>query len=113
MAKAGKRKGGKPSKPRKSAKAEKEPRTPLLKPKERAGLAQRVPHWRIRGKRLVREWELKDFDAALALVAAAAELARRADHHPDLHLTDYRKVRIETWSHDAGGLTERDFSLAE
>src|SRR5688572_28438920 len=93
--------------------AKKEPRTPLLPPKERQARAKDVPRWSIRGKRPVREWKLKDFDAAIALVDAVAALARRADHHPDLHLTDYRKVRIETWSHDAGGLTVRDFSLAQ
>lgn len=88
------------------------PRTPLLPPKERQRLAKGIPKWKVHGKRLRRDWALKDFDAAMALVDAVAELARRADHHPDIHLTDYRKVRIETWSHDAGGLTVRDFSLA-
>lgn len=91
----------------------KEPRTPLLAPKDRAELARRVPKWRVKGKRLVREWSMKDFDAAMALVDAVAAQARVADHHPDLHLTDYKRVRVETWSHDAGGLTDRDFSLAE
>lgn len=100
-------------KPRAPAKPKKEPRTPLLAPKERAMRAKEVPKWSIRGQRLVREWTLKDFDAAIALVDAVAALARRADHHPDLHLTDYRKVRVETWSHDAGGLSVRDFSLAQ
>ena len=113
--KAGKRKGKGTAKAqaRAPAKPKKEPRTPLLAPKERALRAKEVPDWSIRGRRLVREWRLKDFDAALALVDAVAALARRADHHPDLHLTDYRKVRVETWSHDAGGLTVRDFSLAQ
>src|SRR5688572_2627367 len=89
------------------------PRTPLLSPAERKALLRRVPEWRVKGKRLVREGPLADFDAAMAFLAHVAELASRADHHPDVHLTDYRKVRIELWSHDAGGLTVRDLSLAE
>ena len=97
---------------RKRAKPKKKPRTPLLTPQQRKQLPKRVPKWTVRGKRLLREWKLKDFDAALALVDAVAALAQRADHHPDLHLTDYRTVRVETWSHDAGGITVRDVSLA-
>jgi 4a-hydroxytetrahydrobiopterin dehydratase len=90
----------------------KKPRTPLLKPAERRRLARTVPEWRVRGKSLVREWTLADFDEAMALLDAVAQLARRADHHPDLHLTDYKHLRVELSSHDAGGLTERDFGLA-
>jgi 4a-hydroxytetrahydrobiopterin dehydratase len=89
------------------------PRTPLLLPRERREAAKRVPKWRITGKRLMREATMRDFDAAWAFLGEVAELARRADHHPDLHLTDYKEVRMELSSHDAGGLTERDFSLAE
>lgn len=100
-------------KSRKPKARKKPPRTPLLGPRERREMAARVPRWTVTGKRLWREWKLTDFDAAIALVDAVAALARRADHHPDLHLTDYRKVRVETWSHDARGLTARDFSLAE
>jgi DNA-3-methyladenine glycosylase len=104
----------KPAKAANATKAAKpKPRTPLLKPAERKQLAARVPKWKVTGKRLARDLAMKDFDEAIALVRAVADLARRADHHPDIHLTDYRKVRIETWSHDAGGLTVRDFSLAE
>ena len=89
-----------------------QPRTPLLGAADRRALARNVPDWRVRGKRLVREWTLEDFDQAMALVDAVAGLAQRADHHPDLHLTGYRHVRIELSSYDAGGLTERDFGLA-
>lgn len=98
-----------PAAKRKPAKT---PRTPLLTAGRRRELAKTVPAWRVRGHRLVREWRLADFDAAMALVDAVAARARAADHHPDLHLTDYKVVRIETTSHDAGGLTVRDFSLA-
>jgi 4a-hydroxytetrahydrobiopterin dehydratase len=95
------------------AKPKRAPRTPLLSPAERRDLGRRIPRWRVRGKRLVREEPMADFDAAMAFLAEVAGLASRADHHPDLHLTDYKKVRIELWSHDAGGLTVRDYSLAE
>lgn len=99
-------------KAKKAGKA-KTPRTPLLGPDERRELAERVPRWKVKGKRLVRDWTMKDFDGAMALVDAVAAQARVADHHPDIHVTDYKHVRVETWSHDAGGLSARDFSLAE
>lgn len=108
------RRKGKPVKrPARPAPPARAPRTPLLGASERRSLAKRLPGWRIRGKRLVREAKVKDFDSAMAFVYRVAELAQRADHHPDLHVTDYRTVRIELWSHDAGGLSVRDFSLAE
>jgi 4a-hydroxytetrahydrobiopterin dehydratase len=88
------------------------PRTPLLGAAERRELAPSVPGWRAKGKALAREWAFHDFDEAMAFLDAVAGLARRADHHPDLHLTDYKHVRVELSSHDAGGLTERDYGLA-
>jgi 4a-hydroxytetrahydrobiopterin dehydratase len=89
------------------------PRTPLLSAAERRESSRRVPGWETTGKRLSRAAKMRDFDAAMAFLTEVAELARRADHHPDLHLTDYKQVRIDLSSHDAGGLTSRDFSLAE
>ena len=47
----------------------------------------------------------------MAFVNRVAELAEAADHHPDI-LIQYSKVTLTLSSHDAGGLTERDFSLA-
>jgi 4a-hydroxytetrahydrobiopterin dehydratase len=39
-------------------------------------------------------------------------VAELEGHHPDLHLTGYRNVAVELWTHAAGGLTENDFILA-
>ena len=54
----------------------------------------------------------EDFLDALDLFEEVGEVAEELEHHPDLHLEEYNKVRIATWSHDAGGLTERDERLA-
>jgi len=40
------------------------------------------------------------------------KIAEQEAHHPDLHLESYRKVWIEIWTHDIGGLSENDFILA-
>ena len=52
------------------------------------------------------------FLAALALFREVGDIAERLDHHPDLHLEEYKKVRIVTFSHDVGRLTARDQRLA-
>jgi len=55
---------------------------------------------------------MKDFMAAVALINRIAKIAQKADHHPDLQLKSYRKLKIEFSTHSAGGLTAKDFKLA-
>lgn len=64
------------------------------------------------GTLISRQWKLKDFVQAMKLVNAAAELAEQEQHHPDLHVTGYRHVRIDLTTHAIGGLSENDFILA-
>ena len=53
----------------------------------------------------------KDFRASLAFVNQVGELAEKAGHHPDIDLR-YNKVRLALVTHDAGGITAKDFDLA-
>ena len=73
------------------------------------------PGWRVSpdGKRMSVDLQTKDFLDALDLFREVGEVAEELEHHPDLHLEEWNKVRIVTWSHDAGGLTGRDERLAE
>ena len=73
-----------------------------------------VSEWKLSAdrKRIRREWRVRDFMTALDFFQRIAQIAEAEDHHPDLHLTDYRKVAIEIWTHAVGGLTENDFILA-
>ncbi len=59
-----------------------------------------------------RAYELKGFTAAVALIGKIAILAEEADHHPDLHLTRYRRLEIVLTTHDAGKVTQKDYDLA-
>jgi 4a-hydroxytetrahydrobiopterin dehydratase len=68
--------------------------------------------WSLDGKEIVREWELGDFAAALAFVNRVAETAEEANHHPDILLHGWNKVRLALSSHSAGGLTQADFDMA-
>ena len=60
---------------------------------------------------IVKTYELPTFPDAISFVANVADLAEAADHHPDIDIR-YRKVRIALSTHDAGGITQKDFDLA-
>ena len=71
-----------------------------------------APGWNVADEqRLEKEFAFKDFLQALAFTNAVGELAERLNHHPDIHLA-WGKVKVTTWTHSAGGLTEKDFDLA-
>ncbi|HEX2022933.1 MAG TPA: 4a-hydroxytetrahydrobiopterin dehydratase [Candidatus Thermoplasmatota archaeon] len=72
------------------------------------------PGWRASpdGKRMGIEVETQDFLAALDLFREIGAVAEELEHHPDLHLERWNRVRIETYSHDVGRLTARDERLA-
>ncbi len=64
------------------------------------------------GKRISRKFKFTDFAEAMRFINAVAEIAEADQHHPDLHLTGYRQVRIDLTTHAIGGLSENDFILA-
>lgn len=70
-----------------------------------------LPEWKIVSGELVRTFQFKDFLAALAFVNQVGELAETAGHHPDIDIR-YNRVRLGLSTHDAGGLTTKDFDLA-
>ena len=59
-----------------------------------------------------KSYVMKDFLAAIKLIQAIAEIAEQDNHHPDIHLTGYRKLLIELSTHAIKGLSENDFILA-
>ena len=73
-----------------------------------------VPSWQLTadGRRIRREWRVKDFATALDFFDDVGKLAEEEGHHPDLHLVGYRNVAVEIWTHAVNGLTENDFILA-
>ncbi len=71
-----------------------------------------LPDWQKRDKTITRTFVFKDFPAAIKFVNAVAKLAEKAWHHPDIDIR-WNKVTLTLTTHDAGGLTERDFALAK
>jgi 4a-hydroxytetrahydrobiopterin dehydratase len=68
--------------------------------------------WRRHGQAIVRELTFADFKGAIAFVDRVAEAAEVANHHPDILVHGWNKVRLELSTHSEGGLTEADFELA-
>ena len=70
-----------------------------------------VPEWTETNGAIQRTILFKDFAGAIAFVNRVADLAEDADHHPDI-LIRYNKVTLTLSTHDASGITEKDFDLA-
>ncbi len=68
--------------------------------------------WKREGEQIVRDWKFDDFAAAIAFVNRVAEAAEAANHHPDIIVHGWNKVRLTVTNHSAGGLTDADFALA-
>lgn len=75
-----------------------------------SGLAK-LSSWKREGDEIVRQYKAQSFADSIRFVNQVAEKAEAADHHPDI-LVQYDKVTLRLSTHDANGLTEKDFSLA-
>ena len=68
--------------------------------------------WKHARNALAKEFTLSSFTGAAKFIASIAPIANRMDHHPDLQLHRYKRVKILLTTHDAGGITQKDFDLA-
>lgn len=84
----------------------------MLSLQEIQGLMSRLENWSLEGNMIVKEFTFEDFKGALEFVNKVGAAAERLEHHPDVIL-QYGKVRLSLSTHSSGGLTEKDFSLAE
>ena len=80
---------------------------------ERESFLQSTPHWHLLPERdaITRTLKFDGFTSAWAFMTRVAAIAERLDHHPEWSNT-YDKVVIVLTSHDAGGLTKRDTTMA-
>lgn len=72
----------------------------------------KAPEWRREGNEIVRGFVFRNFREALAFVVHVGTLAERMDHHPDIAIR-YKQVELRLSTHSAGGLTAKDFELAQ
>jgi 4a-hydroxytetrahydrobiopterin dehydratase len=68
--------------------------------------------WRREGEQIVRDLKFSDFRGAIGFVDRVADAAEEANHHPDILIHGWNKVRLSITNHSAGGLTNADFELA-
>lgn len=72
-----------------------------------------VPAWTLEGASLRRTFRTENFRAALAFINRVGMLAEEEEHHPDFHLTNWNQVELVLSTHDVGGLSLSDFSVAK
>lgn len=86
---------------------------PLTPDEYEAFLHQELHGWAaIEEKAIEKHYKFKDFQEALDFVAKVGQIAEEEEHHPDIFLHGWNKVRLTLSTHAIGGLSENDFILA-
>lgn len=62
---------------------------------------------------MLKDIVLKNFMEVISLVNKIAQIAEDLNHHPDIEIYNYKNLRVKTTTHEANGLTEKDYKLAE
>ena len=83
----------------------------LLSPAEITEGLKGLDGWTLDGKAIKKQFTFQDFPEAVLFVSALVPGAEDADHHPDIEI-HYKRVVLSYSTHDAGGLTEKDFAGA-
>jgi len=71
------------------------------------------PEWDFEKRQIGKEFQFKDFAEALNFVNKVGDFAEEMNHHPDILLHSWNKVKITVSTHSEGGVTQKDFKLAE
>lgn len=85
--------------------------TQRLSAEEIQAALESVPQWSLADAQISRSFTLASFPAALIFASAVGHLAEAANHHPDM-LIQWKKLTLHLTTHDADGLSEKDFALA-
>ena len=84
----------------------------LLKTPEIKDWLKKLPEWEHEKKHIERTFEFDEFTQAIDFVNSVADIAEEEEHHPEMDIR-YNKVRVQLSTHSEGGLTDRDFEVAE
>ena len=85
----------------------------VLSETDRKEKLDKLNGWHFQNNQIEKEYSLKDFKSALNFVNKLGEEAEKMDHHPDIIIHSYNKVKITLSTHSEGGVTGKDFNLAE
>ena len=69
--------------------------------------------WKKENNKLAKEFVFENFKEAIDFVNRIMPLAEAADHHPDILIHSYKKVKVMLFTHSEGKITKKDYSLAE
>jgi len=83
-----------------------------LNPEQIAEKLNALPGWEYKNNAISKTFKFKEFLPGIEFVQKVAEIAEAADHHPDITI-NYTRVTFSCTTHDAGGVTDRDFKLAD
>jgi 4a-hydroxytetrahydrobiopterin dehydratase len=83
----------------------------LLTPEEITERLESLDGWALDGKAIKKQFTFQDFPEAILFVSALVPGAEEVDHHPDIEI-HYKRVILSYSTHDAGGLTQKDFDGA-
>jgi 4a-hydroxytetrahydrobiopterin dehydratase len=73
---------------------------------------KQLPGWDLKGEAIAKQYTFKTFMDGIRCLNRVAEIAEQMDHHPDVTI-NYRRITFALSTHDQGGITEKDFKLAE
>jgi 4a-hydroxytetrahydrobiopterin dehydratase len=82
-----------------------------LTPDEIAAKIKTLAGWQFKDNAISKKFQFKSFMDGIHFIGRVAEMAEKADHHPDM-LVNYTRVTFTCSTHDQGGVTEKDFALA-
>lgn len=68
--------------------------------------------WKEKDNRLVKEFQFKNFKEAVEFVNNILPIAEEQEHHPDILLYEYKRVRVMIYNHDENKITDKDYNLA-
>jgi 4a-hydroxytetrahydrobiopterin dehydratase len=84
---------------------------PALTTKQVGLQLKTIPNWSKRNQTILRTFKFEGFLESIEFVNQIARKAQKANHHPDINIR-FSKVTLKLTTHDEGGITEKDFSLA-
>ncbi len=73
---------------------------------------ENLKDWEFKNNAIEKNFKFKNFSEALAFIVQVGLLAEKANHHPEI-FNVYNKVQIRLTTHDANGVTDKDFNLAK
>ena len=85
---------------------------PPMNKSEAEKYLKQIKSWKLVGNKIEKDFKFKNFKKAMEFVNMVADLAEEEEHHPDMLVYSWNKVKITTYTHAIGGLSENDFILA-